>query len=62
MLDFKDPRKAIAGITVIGLALVHVGFLAKGLKPPVAVDQGLIAALGAMFAPTGKKEADSGTA
>lgn len=52
----SSPRKAIAGITVLGLAAVHVGFLAKGLKPPAAVDQGLIAALGALFAPGGKKE------
>ncbi len=43
-------------MTVIGLAAVHVGFLVKGLKPPVAVDQALIAALGTLFAPSGKKE------
>jgi hypothetical protein len=49
-----SPRKTIAGITVLGLAAVHVGFLAKGLRPPVAVDQGLIAALGALFAPSGQ--------
>jgi hypothetical protein len=49
----NSPRKTIAGITVVGLAIVHVGFLAKGLKAPVAVDQALIAALGALFAPSG---------
>lgn len=47
----SSPRKFIAAITSVALFAIHVFILSRGGKPPLGVDQALIASLGVLFAP-----------